>query len=98
MFKRTLLVFTFIAVLCVVGVGIGNKAMAWSDCGSSNYVDAYPYPYTSYYATYGAGWAPRVAYYPTYPIRSYPVFYGRDYDRHHHHDHHHDGLRISVGF
>jgi hypothetical protein len=96
MVKRVLLLWTFIAAVGVAAIGIGNKAMAWSDCGSP-YVAAYPYPYTAYYATYGAGWAPRVAYYPTYPARSYPVFYGRDYHRHHNH-HHHDGVRISFGF
>jgi hypothetical protein len=96
MVKRVLLVFTFIAAVGVASLGIGSKAMAWSDCGGS-YATAYPYPYTSFYATYGAGWGPRIAYYPSVPVvRSYPVFYGHDH--HHHHDHHHDGVRISFGF
>jgi hypothetical protein len=95
MVKRTLLAFTFIAAVGIASLGIGNKAMAWSDCGSGPYVAAYPY---SYYATYGAGWGPRVAYYPTAVpvVRTYPAYYGHDHHRHH--GHHHDGVRISFGF
>jgi hypothetical protein len=92
MFKRALLAFVFVAAL-----GAGSKAMAWSDCYDN--VDAYRYPT---YATYYTGYAPRAAYYPGYPVRAYPVYYGRGYDRHHHrhdhHDHHHNGLSISFGF
>jgi hypothetical protein len=94
MVKRSLLAFTFIAAVGIASLGIGTKAMAWSNCGSSPYAAAYPYPY---YASYGAGWGPRVAYYPSVPVvRSYPVYYGHDHHRHH--DHHHNGVRISFGF
>jgi hypothetical protein len=97
MIKRALLAFTFI----VAGLGIGSRAMAWSDCnGGAGY--AYPTTYAvgyGGYAPYGA-FAPRVAYYPAVPVRSYPVYYGRsNYGHHHHHDHdHHNGLTISFGF
>ena len=96
MVKRALLAFSFLAALGVVGVG--SKAMAWNDCGGRPYVAAYQYPPYGTYATYGAGWGPQVAYYPAAVpvVRTYPVVYGRDYDRHHHH--HHDGVRISFGF
>jgi hypothetical protein len=39
-----------------------------------------------------------VAYYPPVPVRSYPVYYGRNYDRHHHHGHRNNGVTISFGF
>jgi len=103
MFKRTLVAFTFVVAMGAAGLGIGSKAMAWSDCHSN--VVAYPYDYYPSYSGYAVyrGYAPRVAYYPTYPVRSYPVFYGRtygrDYDRdYHHHRHHDNGLTISFGF
>jgi hypothetical protein len=103
MFKRALVAFTFVIALGTGGLGIGSKAMAWSDCHSD--VVAYPYDYYPSYSGYAVyrGYAPRVAYYPTYPVRSYPVFYGRtygrDYDRdYHHHRHHDNGLTISFGF
>jgi len=96
MFRRVLLAFTFVVAMGAAGLGIGSKAMAWSDCHSN--VVAYPYEYYPTYAGY-AGYAPRVAYYPAYPVRSFPVFYGRAYDRDYHRHHHHDnGLTISFGF
>ena len=92
MVKRALLAF----ILASAGLGIGSKAMAWSDCGAPGYVAAYPAPY--YAAPYGSAWAPRLAYYPPVaPVRAYPVYYGRDYD-HHHHDHHRSGVTVSFGF
>jgi hypothetical protein len=79
MFKRALLAFVFVAAL-----GAGSKVMAWSDC----YSDVYAYRYPTY-ATYYGGYVPRVAYYPRYSVRAYPVYYGHRYDRHHdHHGHH----------
>ena len=98
MFKRYILASTFIVAVGVASLGFSNKAMAWHDCGR-DYVAAYPYAYPAY-ASYGSGWGPRVAYYPAaIPVRSYPVYYGRDYDRHHHHDHHHhNGVSVSFGF
>ena len=96
MFKRTLLAFAFMAVIGAASLGVSSKAQAWHDC-DDRYAAAYPY--NTYYATYGAAWAPRVAYYPAIPVRSYPVYYSRDYDRHHHHHRdHHNGLTISLGF
>ena len=93
MVKRGLLALTFIAALSAVGLGFGSQAKAWSDCNTGV---LYPYPpYTVGYAPYVA---PRVAYYPPVPLRTYPVYYGRAYDRHHHHDHHHNGVTISFGF
>jgi hypothetical protein len=95
MVKRALLAFTFV----VAGLGIGSKAMAWSDCNSGV---GYAYP-TTYAVGYGGyspygGYAPRVAYYAPVPVRSYPVYYGRpNYGHHHHHDHN-NGLTISFGF
>ena len=115
MFKRALLAFTFVFAIGAAGLGIGSKAMAWSDWHSNvvAYPDPYAYPTYAGYAGYYS-YAPRVAYYPTHPVRSYPVFYGRDYDRHHHHHKHHkhhkhhshhkhhqhrsNGLTISFGF
>lgn len=96
MVKRALLVITFIAALGAAGLATGSKAMAWSDY--SRNVAAYPYAYPTYagYVGYNS-FAPRVAYYPTYPVRSYPAFYGRSYDRHRQH-HHDNGLTISLGF
>lgn len=96
MVKRALLAFTLVAA----GLGVGSKAMAWSDCNSGV---GYAYPQTyavgyAGYAPYGASWAPRLAYYPPVPVRSYPVYYGRAYDRHHHHHDHNNGLTISFGF
>ena len=93
MVKRGLLAVTFIAALGAASLGIGSKAMAWSDCNSG--VAYSSYPYTVGYA----GYAPRVAYYPYVPVRTYPVFYGpvnNGYYRHH--DHHHNGLTVSFGF
>ena len=92
MFKRALLVFTFVAAL-----GAGSKAMAWNDCYDD--VDVYRYPE---YASYYSGYSPRVVYYRTYPVRAYPVYYGHGYDRYrHHYDHHnhhgHDGHRGHQG-
>src|SRR5215217_7718694 len=98
MFKRTLLAFTFVAALGAASLGTATKAMAWSDC--DRYGAAYPY-YPSYAVGYG-GYAPRVAYYRSVPVRSYPVFYGHgDYGRHPHHDrhdHHRGGVTFSFGF
>ena len=98
MVKRALLAFTFVAALGAAGLGVGSKAMAWSDCNSGGYGYAYP-TYAVGYAGYSpyVGYAPRVAYYPPVPVRGYPVYYGRDGHRHHH-DHHHNGLTISFGF
>jgi len=93
MVKRALLAFTF----AVAGLGIGSKAMAWSDCNSGYAYSSYPYAYPTYAVCY-SGYAPRVAYYPAYPVRSYPAYYGRVNNGHRHHDHHHDGLTISFGF
>ena len=72
--------------------------MAWSDCNSN--VVAYPYEYHPTYAGYAgySGFGPRVAYYPVYPVRSYPVYYGRGFDGDHHHHHRNNGLTISFGF
>ena len=96
MFKRALLTTTFIGALAAASLGIGTKAMAWSDCG---YGYSAGYPYTTTYVAYGSAWAPRVAYFPPVPVRTYPVFYGRPYDRHHHHhDHHNNGVTVSFGF
>ena len=101
MFKRAMFAFTFIAALGAAGLGVGSKAMAWSDCNSGvGYGVAYP-TYTVGYAGYSpyVGYAPRVAYYPSVPVRSYPVYYGRGYDGHrHHHGHRHNGVTISFGF
>jgi hypothetical protein len=96
MVKRALLAF----ILVAGGLGIGSKAMAWSDCDTGG---GYAYP-TTYAVGYGGyapyvGYAPRVAYYPPVPVRSYPVYYGRVSDGHHHHHRdHHNGLTISFGF
>lgn len=95
MIKRALLAF----ILVVAELGIGGKAMAWSDCNSGA---GYAYP-TTYavgypgYVPYGA-FAPRVAYYAPVPVRSYPVYYVRSTYGHHHHHDHHSGLTISFGF
>lgn len=101
MVKRALLTFTFIAALSAASLGVGSKAMAWGGCHSDGgYRYSYSYPYSTYSVGYG-GYAPRVAYYPAYPVRTYPVFYGRGYDGHrHHHDRHrhHNGLTVSFGF
>jgi hypothetical protein len=98
MFKRGLLTFTFAAALGAAGLGLSHKAMAWNDCNDGfGYATAYPYVTSYPYTTY-VSYQPRVAYYPNYPVRSYPVFYGRADGRHHHHDHHHSGLSISFGF
>jgi hypothetical protein len=95
-FKRALLAFTFVAALGAAGLS-ADKAMAWSDCHRTGY----PYPTYAGYADYYS-FAPRAAYYPSYPVRSYPVFYGRANDRHHHHYNHHNhrsgGLTFSFGF
>jgi len=98
MVKRFVIASAFVFVVGVASLGVGSKAMAWHDCGN-NYVAAYPpYAYPAYPA-YGAGWGPRVAYYPAaVPVRTYPVYYGRGYDRHRHHDRHRDGVSISFGF
>lgn len=89
MLKRALVVAVFTVVLAV-----GGQAMAWHDCGGP--VAAYPYPTYAGYAGYAAypPVAPRVAYYPPPPIRSYPVVYGAPH-RHHHHK---KGVTISFGF
>jgi hypothetical protein len=93
MIKRALLAFT----LAVAGLGIGSKAMAWSDCNTgAGY--ASPTTYAVGYAGYPPYVAPRVAYYPPVPVRSYPVFYGRAWDGHHHHHDHRNGLTVSFGF
>jgi hypothetical protein len=100
MVKRALLAFTFIVALGAAGLGVGSKALAWSDC---NRDVGYGYAYPTYAAGYSGdtpyvSYAPRVAYYPSVPVRSYPVYYGRsNYGHHHHHDHH-NGLTISLGF
>ncbi len=95
MFKRVLLSLTFVAALGAAGLGIGSNANAWSDCSSGV---AYPYPTVAAYPGY-VTYAPRVAYYPSVPVRTYPVFYGHVSDgHHHHHDDHHSGLSISFGF
>jgi hypothetical protein len=101
MVKRVLLAFTFVAALGAVGLGVGSKATAWSDCndgGGYGYGASYP-TYAVGYAGYPpyVGYAPRVAYYSAVPVRSYPVYYGRE-GHHHHHDHHNNGLTISFGF
>lgn len=93
MVKRALLAFTFVAALGAASLGIGSKAMAWSDCNSG-----VVYPYPPYTVGYAGFVAPRVAYYPPAPVRTYPVFYGRVSDGHHHHDHYHSGLTVSFGF
>jgi hypothetical protein len=92
MVKRALLAFTFVAALGAASFGIGNKAMAWSDCNSG-----VVYPYPTYAVGYPGYVPPRVAYYPPVPVRTYPVFYGHVSDGHHH-DHHHNGLTVSFGF
>ncbi len=97
MFKRGLLAVTFIAALGAASLGIGSKAMAWSDCGGGVAYSSYPYAYPTYTVGY-AGYAPRLAYYPSVPVRTYPVYYGPSYDRHHHHHDHHNGLTVSFGF
>src|SRR5436190_6621723 len=97
MVKRALLAFTFIAALGTASLGIGGKAMAWNDCNSGYAYSSYPYAYPTYAVGY-SGYAPRVAYYPAYPVRSYSAYYGRAYDGHRHHDHHHNGLTVSFGF
>ncbi len=91
MFKRIMLAFTFVAALGVVGLGFSSNADAWSDCNNGYAYSPYAYPT---YAAYG----PRVVYYPTYPVRNYPVFYGHVDGHHHHHDHHHNGLVIGFHF
>ncbi len=92
MFKRSLLAITFMASLGVAGLAASSPAKACD----------YGYGYGGYYpayttAYYGAGFGPRVAFYPrVYPV--YPTYYrGFDSGHHHHHDHH-DGVRISFGF
>jgi hypothetical protein len=95
MIKRVLLTTTFVAALAASSLGLGSKAMAWNDCGNG-YTAAYPY--TTSYVAYGSAWAPRVAFFPPVPVRTYPVYYGPAYDRHQHHDHHHNGLTVSFGF
>jgi hypothetical protein len=98
MVKRVLLAFTFVAALGAASFGISSQAKAWSDCNSGYAYSSYPYTYPTYAVGY-VGYAPRVAYYPAVPVRTYPVYYGRRSDgHHHHHDHHHDGLTISFGF
>jgi len=98
MVKHAVLAFTFVAALGAASFGIGSQAKAWSDCNSGYAYSSYPYTYPTYTVGY-AGYAPRVAYYPAVPVRTYPVYYGRGGDgHHHHHDHHHDGLTISFGF
>jgi hypothetical protein len=97
MFKRVLLAFTFVATFSVAGLGLGQKATAWHDCEDDyRYTTAYPYvaaPYSAY-----VSYAPRAVYYPSYRVRSYPVFYGHYDDHHHHHHNHHSGVSISFGF
>ena len=83
--------------LGAASLGIGSKAMAWSDCNSgyrrtpppTNLRDGYRVRFTP---------GPR----ESRTIRRFqfahiPVYYGRAYDRHHHHhDHHHNGVTDLV--
>ncbi len=92
MLKRMVLAITFVGAMAV-----GGSAMAWHDCRGP--VATYPYPTYAGYAGYAPyrPVAPRVAYYPAPPVRSYPVFYGA-YDRPHHHRRNNSGVTISFGF
>ena len=89
MLRRALVAIAFVASLA-----LGGHAMAWHDCGGP--VAAYPPPVYAGYAGYAMypPVAPRVAYYPAPPVRTYPVFYG-PHDRHHHRK---KGVTISFGF
>ncbi|HVT30755.1 MAG TPA: hypothetical protein VHE81_22295 [Lacipirellulaceae bacterium] len=94
MIRRSMLAVTFLAAMGAASVGFNSKAMAWNDCNSGI---GYPYPYSTY-----AAFGPRLVYYPTYPIRTYPAFYANFYGHHrqhdHHHHHHHDGVAIGFHF
>lgn len=95
MFKRSLLAVTFIGALALLSLGATPITAHGCDYGYGGYGGYYPNYTTAYY---GAGFGPRLAYYPrVYPV--YPTYY-RGYDGgHHHHRHHdHDGIRISFGF
>lgn len=94
MFRRVLLVFTFVAALGAAGLGMSSKAMAGhrshDDYGYSN---RYP-AYATYYS-YG----PRAAYYPSRPAYSdFGGYHGRRPYRQGSRHYNDRGVRISFGF
>jgi hypothetical protein len=74
MFRRVLLILTFLATFATVGVALNNSAHAWDRWGWRR-------PYVAYYGAgprpYYSGYTPYQAYY--YGPRVYRPFYGRYY-------------------
>lgn len=94
MFKRMLLVSTFITALGAAGLAVTTKATAWDDC-SGGYRTAYYPTYSAYYPSYPTyyGYGPSAAYYRApVVVRNYGFHDG------HHDYHHHDHNRISFSF
>jgi len=88
MFKRIMLILTFVTAFSTVGIGLSNQAQAWRGgyYGYGRPYNAYYAPRAVYYGPaavpYRAYYAPRVVrpYYPVYyAAPAYPVYYDSYY-------------------